>query len=70
MHNGIRIAVIAAVLILFSLFLLNQHLRDIEELYRVRLYMQTWLGAHQPDLFRGGGDGDGIYHAACGAFCE
>lgn len=60
MHNGVRIALVVAMTVLFSLYLLNEHLQDLEEQYRVRTYVQGWLHRHRPGLFLG--DNDGLYH--------
>lgn len=60
MHNGVRIALVAALTILFSLYLLNEHLQDLEGQYRARAYMQGWLHQHRPDFVQG--DKDGLYY--------
>jgi hypothetical protein len=62
MHNGVRIALIAALTILFSLYLLNEHLQDLEEQYRARAYMQGWLHRQRPGFVEG--DKDGPYYQA------
>jgi hypothetical protein len=53
-------ALIAAVTILFSLYLLNEHLQDLRELYHARTYGQGWLRLHRPGVFQG--DQDGFLH--------
>lgn len=46
MEIGVRIALIVALTVLFSLYLLKNHLRDLEEWYRVRAYVQHWPRKH------------------------
>lgn len=60
MHNGIWIALIVAVTILFSLYLLNEHLEDLRGLYNARTNGQGWLRFHRPGVFQG--DQDGLFH--------
>ncbi|KAL4786497.1 hypothetical protein BJX76DRAFT_321045 [Aspergillus varians] len=62
MHNGLRLALIVALTVLFSLYLLNEHLRDLRDRYRLRPYAQGWLHQHWPGPFQG--DKDGLYHQA------
>jgi hypothetical protein len=57
MHNGMFIALIVVITILFSLYLLNEHLKDLKELYHARTYEQGWL---RLGVFQG--DQDGLYH--------
>jgi hypothetical protein len=51
------IALIVVITILFSLYLLNEHLKDLKELYHARTYEQGWL---RLGVFQG--DQDGLYH--------
>lgn len=62
MHNSVRIALLVSLTVVFSLYLLNEHLQDLEERYRVRTYVQGWLRRHRPGRFEG--DEDGLYHRA------
>lgn len=54
MHNGVRISLmVVALMVLFSVYLFNEHHLDLEERYRVRTHVQGWLRRHRPGLFQG-----------------
>lgn len=52
MHHGMCIALILALTLLFSLYLLNTHLQDLDKQYHVCTYMQGWMCWHRPGLFQ------------------
>ncbi|KAJ5637432.1 hypothetical protein N7490_007311 [Penicillium lividum] len=52
MNYGVRIAQIAALMVLFSLLLLKGHLQDLEKQY-AHGHMEDWLHRQKPNFIQG-----------------
>lgn len=57
MKGGLRFAICASALLIFSLYLLEAHLQDLYNQYRAGAYLVDWLDRNGPVHSPASGDG-------------